>query len=314
MALLSKFITRASTAAIVGASLCAGVANAADISPAMPVKAMAPAPFNPWKIDVTPYFWMPSLNGSSTVKGHATDIDATFFGELIHRKIPKELFGLMTSFEARNDRFAILGDFTYLLLGVSKGGARSVTLGPVATTGAQGELDTTIKMVVAELAAAYELAHWGAAFGGPGSATGLDLYGGGRLWWQQAEVSLAMTAQLALVLPRRTFAVEGGRAVARSGDVTWVDPIVGLRLRHQFAPGSELTVSGDIGGFGVGSQFSWQAIGAYRWTFAKTNSATWSAMLGYRALYVDYSKGSGDTLYTFDMLTHGPVMGLSARF
>ena len=37
-------------------------------------------------------------------------------------------------------------------------------------------------------------------------------------------------------------------------------------------------------------------------------------MLGYRALYVDYSKGSGDTLYAFDMLMHGPIVGISARF
>lgn len=314
MASLSQCAGWIFSAAIVSASLCASVADAADMSPAMPVKTISPAPLDPWRVDVTPYFWMPSLNGSSTVKGHTTDIDATFFGELIHRKIPKELFGLMTSFEARNDRFAILGDFTYLLLGVSEGGARSVTLGPVATTGAQGELDTTIKMVVAELAAAYEVARWGAAFGGPGSGTALDVYGGGRLWWQQVEVSLALTTQLALVLPQQTFAVEGGRAVARSGDVTWVDPIVGLRIRHQFAPGHELTVSGDIGGFGVGSRFSWQAIGAYKWAFAKTHGVTWSGLLGYRALYVDYSKGSGDTLYSYDMLTHGPVVGVSARF
>jgi len=47
------------------------------------------------------------INGSHRV-------DASFFGDLIHRKIPKELFGLMTSFEARNDRFAVIGDFTYL--------------------------------------------------------------------------------------------------------------------------------------------------------------------------------------------------------
>ncbi|ARP98537.1 hypothetical protein [Pseudorhodoplanes sinuspersici] len=286
----------------------------ADLKTPLPVKAIPQAVETPWKVDIVPYFWMPSLNGTSTIKGHSTDVDATFFGDIIHRKIPKELFGLMTGFEARNDRFAVLGDFVYLLLGASKGGARSITFGPIATLGAQAELDTTLKMIIAELAAAYEVAHWGSPFGGMGSSTALDIYGGGRVWWQQAEVSLGLTAQLALVLPRRTFTISGGRAVAKSGDVAWIDPIVGLRLRHQFSPGHELTLSGDVGGFDVGSQFSWQAIGAYRWTFAKTHNVTWSGLLGYRALYVDFSKGSGDTLYEYDMLQHGPIMGISARF
>ena len=280
----------------------------------MVVKAPPPPPvmaYNPWRLEITPYAWMPSLNGTSTVKGHVTDIDATFFGDLIHRKIPKQLFGLMTAFEARNDRFAILGDFTYLLLGASKSGSRSVSLDPRLTADASANFDTTIKMIITELAGAYELAHWGSP---TGSATSVDIYAGGRLWWQQAEASLDVNANLALLLPRRTFTVSGTRAYANSGDVTWVDPLVGLRLRHQFMPGQELTLSGDVGGFGVGSEFSWQAIGAYRFAIAKAYGAEWSGMLGYRALYADYSKGSGDTLYQYDMLQHGPIAGISARF
>lgn len=304
-------------AAAAGAALLLGLcqsAYAADIPPAPVYKAAPPVVVNPWRFDVTPYAWMPSLNGTSTVKGHASDIDATFFGDLIHRKIPKELFGLMTAFEARNDRFAVIGDFTYMLLGVDKSGARSKTLGPVATADAGAALDITTRMVIFELAAAYELARWGSPFGGAGASTSLDIYGGGRLWWQQADADLAVTAQLALILPRHNFSIGGGRATAGSGDISWVDPVAGLRLRHQFAPGSELTLSGDIGGFGVGSKFSWQALGAYRWTFAKTANVTWSGLLGYRALYVDYSKGAGSTLYEYDMLQHGPMVGVSARF
>ena len=299
-------------AAVLGAVVCYGGAiHAAD----MPVKAPpppAPVPvYNPWRLDITPYAWMPSLNGSSTIKGHTTDIDATFFGDLIHRKIPKQLFGLMTAFEARNDRFAIIGDFTYLLLGASKSGSRSVSLDPRLTLDAGANFETTIKMIITELAGAYQLAQWGTP---AGSATSIDVYAGGRLWWQQAEASLNVSANLAVLLPRRTFTFDGTRAYAKSGDITWVDPLVGLRLRHQFTPGPELTVSGAVGGFGVGSEFSWQAVGAYRFAIAKAYGADWSGMLGYRALYADYSKGSGDTLYQFDMLQHGPIVGISARF
>jgi hypothetical protein len=41
--------------------------------------------------------------------------------------------------------------------------------------------------------------------------------------------------------------------------------------------------------------------------------SVWSAMIGYRALYVDFEKG-GNTPYEYDMLTHGPIMGVIARF
>ena len=37
-------------------------------------------------------------------------------------------------------------------------------------------------------------------------------------------------------------------------------------------------------------------------------------MLGYRALHVDYSQGSGITLYEYDMTIHGPISGSTARF
>ncbi len=72
-------------------------------------------------------------------------------------------------------------------------------------------------------------------------------------------------------------------------------------------------LGGDVGGFGVGSEFSWQGVGAYRFAFAQSRGITWSGMLGYRALYADYSKGSGDTLYQYDMLQHGPIAGISAQ-
>jgi hypothetical protein len=37
-------------------------------------------------------------------------------------------------------------------------------------------------------------------------------------------------------------------------------------------------------------------------------------MLGYKALSVDYSQGSGLTHYEFDMTMHGPIFGVTARF
>ena len=72
--------------------------------------------------------------------------------------------------------------------------------------------------------------------------------------------------------------------------------------------------SGDVGGFGVGSKFSWQALAALNYDFCIRNNVTWSGMLGYKALFVDYSQGSDLTHYEYDMIMHGPIIGITARW
>jgi hypothetical protein len=57
-----------------------------------------------------------------------------------------------------------------------------------------------------------------------------------------------------------------------------------------------------------------QAIAGYAWDYAAWNGITFSGVLGYKALYVDYAQGEGRRRYEFDMLQHGPVIGLSIRF
>ena len=71
---------------------------------------------------------------------------------------------------------------------------------------------------------------------------------------------------------------------------------------------------GDVGSFDVGSRFSWQAVGAYKFDFAKTQYGVWSGMVGYKALYADYSQGSGITYYRYNITEHGPILGASLRF
>jgi len=55
-------------------------------------------------------------------------------------------------------------------------------------------------------------------------------------------------------------------------------------------------------------------LATYAYDFKTTNGVTYSAVIGYKALYVDYVQGSGLSRYEFDMLQHGPVLGLSVRF
>src|ERR1700751_715707 len=234
-----------------------GEGSAADVS--IPVKTVAaPAPaLDAWTFTLAPYVWMPSLNGSTTVKGRTTNVDVTFVDILEHTKIPKDLFAVMTYFEARNGRYSFFGDVVSLKVGVNGDMPRSRGTDNLnASLGLAAGLN--LEMVIAQLSAAHEVARWPST-SGPGSSTAIDLYGGVRGWWQKADA----TFDLGGTVNVGDLTFSPNRTLTASGDVTWLDPLVGVRLRQQFAPGMDLVMSGDIGGFNARSTLKWAAPGAF---------------------------------------------------
>jgi len=98
------------------------------------------------------------------------------------------------------------------------------------------------------------------------------------------------------------------------GSESWLDPIVGLRTIWDFAERWNLTLAGNIGGFGAGSEFAWAATGLFGYRFSLLGKDNANLLFGYRALYQDYKNGSGSNLFEFDATMHGPVIGLSIGF
>jgi hypothetical protein len=295
--------TIASIAMFLGAY---GGAVAADLPTKAPIAA--PTPIPGWTFSVTPYAWATSLNGSSTVRGRTTDVDAGFFDILEHTQFPIGLFQLAALGEARFDRVALLFDIAYMKLGLGASLTRS--RGIDAINGAVGvSAGLTVEMVIAELAAAYEIARW-SGLTSPASHTALDFYAGGRIWWQRVDAQFSILGTLNI----GDLTISRAGVVSAEKNVTWFDPLIGARIRHQFAPTWNLVLSGDVGGFGAGSEISWQVLALLEHEFYRSSTVSWSAMLGYKALSVDYSQGSGRTLYVFDMTMHGPILGVTARF
>jgi hypothetical protein len=291
----------AALSALLGAAPMAAAADL-DPGPAVSERQVEPAP-RPWTVSFTPYAWLTGLNGHTTVKGRTTDIDADPIEVLEHLDgVP-----LMSYGEVRFGRLALYGDIVYAPLRVDGGATR--TFGGATLDAALG---VDVEQTIAEAGAAYEVASWrsGSLFGYGSGVTAIDVLAGARYWRQDVAIHLALTAALDF----GGLALSGNRAVARAGDVEWVDPLVGLRLRHQLAPGQELVLRGDVGGFDAGSTFSWNVLGAFSWQFATHAGVTYSGVLGYRALAVDFEKGSATSRYEFDAVQHGPLIGLTASF
>lgn len=140
-----------------------------------------------------------------------------------------------------------------------------------------------LNLTLAEFSAFYRLNH---------GAHKIDFIAGGRYVDLENKVS-----------------VVGGPTLI-DGNQDWLDPLVGARWTWGFADNWSLIARGDIGGFGVGSDFSWHALGLVEWQPWKYASF----IAGYRALDMDYEDGSGRDYFNYDATIHGPVVGVNFKW
>ena len=59
---------------------------------------------------------------------------------------------------------------------------------------------------------------------------------------------------------------------------------------------------------------SFNVMAGYAFVLCDKDGVTYSGLLGYRLLDVDYEQGSGRTRYEYDVLQHGPLSGLTINF
>lgn len=86
------------------------------------------------------------------------------------------------------------------------------------------------------------------------------------------------------------------------GTEGWGDPVLVARVRHQFAEKCFGTLYGDIGGFGVSSELTWQLIAATGYTFTEGISG----VIAYRYLDYDYDEDG----FVYDVAASGLALGL----
>jgi hypothetical protein len=226
-----------------------------------------------WNFVVAPYLLVPSITGDASL-GRLDGADVDISGSDILKSLE---LGAMLQVEARHSSgWGAMLNYAFMDLS-------NDFSGPLG----YAEVDTDIFQGILEGFATYRVEYQGGT---------VDLYGGVR-WW---DIGIDVDADTPL----------GSASYSRDED--WVDPVFGARWMPRVSESFRLLAQGDIGGFGVASDFTWCAQAGVIWDASQTTSVA----LLYKALGVDYQSGTRGTrsFFEYDTITQGPLVGLILRF
>jgi opacity protein-like surface antigen len=264
-------------AALCSLALMAAPAQAQIASPAAveppPVAQVAEVPASPaaeaWSYTLSPYVWFSGLSGE-VIGSHGTESFDAGFGDIFAAM----KFSFMGLAEARRGRLSLVFDTLYLNLqqGVPVPGLGAYSGGSARTQSA--EISAIALYTVME------------------ESSGRIEFGGGiRGWWFGTEVRLD-----AGLLPART----------QSSSTSWLDPVISARGVWRMTERLAATAYADVGGFGLGSQLTWQAFATLDYRVTETITAS----AGIRWIHINYDKGRA----TIDLDMRGPIIGATFRF
>lgn len=276
--------------------------------PSLAIAAAEPPRFGDWSVLLMPYVWGLGMNGTTTVVGQTVKANASFPDFLT--KTATLPLAFMAYSEIRNGPLSLYSDFVWSQIRLA-GSVFSLT-NPIAGLSASVDADAKMKtrLAVLEAGGALELTRWGYA-GAPAAFTAIDAVLGARYWRMSLDV--AVNLAFGVTAPVLGFTQVGGKSIAKSGKIDWIDPFFGFRIRQQVDPHNSFYVKADVGGFGLGSRIAWQGAGGYAHDFEMAGHK-WTATVGYRALYADYSQGEGRAKAGVTMVIHGPTTGLGVKF
>ena len=236
---------------------------------------------SPWKFELAPYIWLPAMSGDVTVRNRTFDVDLDL-DETLDLIFDDLKFAFMGRFEAHKGNLLLTLDLFYFDMEDDDPKVRGL------------ETQVSSQILFIEFGAGYRLGTWplsSAVY----PAVSFDFLAGGRYARLEAGIKIGGGPL-------------GGVDVER--DVDWIEPFVGGRLRLTLSERVTLVVRGDAGGFGVGSELTWNLIGNVQYHLSRTVSLG----MGYRALSIDYEQGSGADRFRYDMIMHGPALGAAFRF
>jgi hypothetical protein len=238
-----------------------------------PPKAHRPKSTEPsdWHVEWIPfYLWFSGLEGNVGAQGYVVPVDATF-GDIISQLN----IGLMSALDVRRKRIGLVTDLIFMSLSSDQ---KSTPIGNAFS----GFTANAKNLIVDPELYVRVLDRERGSF---------DAVAGGRFWRMDNSLDL---------LPGNQPEVKVGQTQ------NWVDPVLGARFRVNLTKSLFVNLKGDAGGFGVGSQLTWQTYIGIGEEFKQK----YSMLLGYRYLDVDYRNGG----FLYDTHMNGLLAGFSIRF
>lgn len=236
-----------------------------------------------WRVEFNSWLWMMGVEGNVGARGRTADVSADF-GDILDAS--DSLMAFSGHLEVGYGRFAGFVDGFYADLGADD------QTGP----GGRADVDVSFKQGIVDFGLMYRVGEWepsGDAANNRRNTT-LDLYAGAR--FNSVELGL-----------------DPANLESRSRSNDWFDPIVGAKLVLPLSQRWHLQANGDVGGFGVESDITWSTTAAFGYNFEIFGQSA-TVLAGYRAIGWDYSDGTGDEEFTFDVTQHGPILGFSIHF
>lgn len=143
----------------------------------------------------------------------------------------------------------------------------------------------------------------------PSAEVDVDSFLGELAVGYRVRESFAVTAGGRITSLDARIDFRGPIGILVEGDQDWFDPVIGFRAGWG-APGRGFgaLVVGNVGGFGVGSDFSWNFSAFLLYNVAPRASV----VFGFRVLDVDYEEE--DDGFRYDLQQRGPLVGLTFHF
>jgi len=240
-----------------------------------------------WDFQGTAYVWAPAVNGDNTIKGIETEVDASFI-DIVRNS--DSIFAYNGQLRATKGDVTFELNPTYMRLGADDDNID----GPLNT-----RIDAVTEITYLEFAALYRIGTWPVGYNTTEQTLSIEPLAGVRY----TRLYLDLDVDFPLL----------GTKTSRDGHQDWIDPFVGARAVLQITKKTEFQLRGDIGGFGVGSEFSWQVVGGLSHRFSMFGYES-LAIAGYRALYQNYEDGDGADKFRWKTTLFGPILGLTVRF
>ncbi len=236
--------------------------------------AAGPASADDWTYSIEPYLLAASIEGDSGV-GRVTGapVDLDFSTILDNLDM-----AAMLHFEAHSGNgWGVVLDYGFMDLSDDIFGSRG------------GVLDARLRQGILEGLLLRQSS---------GAARNFEYFAGFRWWDNDVDVRLDPA-----VLP--------GDATRRV-DASWIDLLVGARWTYPINDRWVARVKGDVGGFGIESDFTSSLSLSAVYAF----SERYALDLQYKALWVDYKDGNPGRpgYFRYDTVTHGPIIGFQFNF